>query len=87
MKSPQAIHVTLCTSRGMKLNKEFRFFVYLLESYAAHKNMRATDVLRTLDDKKLTDFVFGMYEIYHCESIDNAFIDLDSLIETGKPAW
>ena len=49
--------------------------------------MRATDVLRTLDDKKLTDFVFGMYEIYHCESIDNAFIDLDSLIETGKPAW
>lgn len=86
-ESPLAIRATLCTSRGMKLNKEFRFFAYLLESYAAHKNMSASEVLRMLDEKNLTDFVFGMYEIYHCESIDNAFMDLDSLIETGKPAW
>ena len=69
------------------MNKEFRFFAYLLESYAAHKNMRALEVLRTLDEKKLTDFVFGMYELYHCESIENAFRDLDSLIETGQTAW
>lgn len=69
------------------MNKEFRFFAYLLESYAAHKNLRTSKVLQMLDEKKLTDFVFGMYELYHCESIDNAFRDLDSLIETGQTAW
>ena len=37
--------------------------------------------------KKLTDFVYGMYEMYHTESLENAFRDLDSLIATGKPAW
>lgn len=37
--------------------------------------------------KKLTDFVYSMYEMYHSEAIENAFMDLDSLIETGNPAW
>lgn len=36
----------------MKLDKEFRFFTYLLESYAAYKNTTAGAVLRTLDEKK-----------------------------------
>lgn len=71
----------------MKLNKEFRFFAYLLESYAAHKNISASQVLKILDDRNLTDFVYNMYEIYHVEAIENAFMDLDSLIETGEPAW
>ena len=71
----------------MKLAKEFRFFTYLLESYAAHKGTTAAHVLETLDEKQLTDFVYGMYEMYHSEAIENAFLDLDSLISTGKPAW
>ena len=69
------------------MNKEFRFFTYLLESYAKYKNTSAAQVLKTLDDKQLTDFVFGMYEMYHSEAIENAYADLDSLIATGKPAW
>ena len=40
-----------------------------------------------LDEKNLTGFVYDMYEIYHTEAIENAFMDLDSLIATGKPAW
>ena len=40
-----------------------------------------------LDEKKLTDFVFQMYEMYHSEAIENAYEDLDSLIATGKPAF
>ena len=40
-----------------------------------------------LDEKKLTDFVFQMYEMYHSEAIENAYADLDSLIATGKPAF
>lgn len=71
----------------MKLSKEFRFFTYLLESYANYKGTTASDVLAQLDEKNLTDFVFHMYELYHVEAIENAFHDIDSLIQTGKTAW
>ncbi|GHV74952.1 hypothetical protein AGMMS49940_22540 [Spirochaetia bacterium] len=69
------------------MRNEFLFFCYLLESYAAYKNMTASEVLKILDEKELTDFVYGMYEMYHTESINNAYTDIDSLITTGKPAW
>lgn len=68
------------------MKKEFMFFAYLLESYAAYKDTSAGEILKILDEKNLTDFVYGMYEMYHCEALENAFADLDSLIETGKPA-
>lgn len=71
----------------MRLNKEFIFFTYLIESYANYKGISAYDVLKLLDDKKLTDFVYSMYEMYHTEAIENAFLDIDSLITTGKTAW
>jgi hypothetical protein len=71
----------------MNMSKEFIFFSYLIESYAVYKNMAAADVLKILDAKKLTDFVYDMYEMYHSESINNAFMDIDSLITTGNPAW
>ena len=69
------------------MSKEFRFFIYLLESYAQYKNIAANEILKTLDEKNLTEFVYQMYEIYHTEAMENAFKDLDSLIQTGKPAW
>ena len=34
-----------------------------------------------LDELKLTDYVFGMYEMYHSEAIENAFANIDKLIE------
>ena len=71
----------------MRLAREFVFFAYLLESYAARRGTDAGSVLRELDERGLTDYVYGMYELYHSESIDNAFADLDSLIATGRPAW
>lgn len=71
----------------MKLNEEFRFFAFLLESYANYKGMSAGEVLKQLDERNLTDFVFNMYELYHVEAIENAYKDIDSLIETGKTAW
>lgn len=70
-----------------KLSKEFRFFTYLLESYANYKGVTADEVLAQLDEKELTDFVYNMYEMYHVEAIENAYKDIDSLLETGKPAW
>ena len=69
------------------MSKEFRFFTFLLESYARHKGISAYEVLKILDEKKLTDFVYNMYEIYHVEAIENAYKDMDSLIATGKTAW
>lgn len=69
------------------MDKEFRFFTYLLESYAAYKGETADSILKQLDEKNLTDFVYKMYEIYHSESIENAYKDIDSLLETGKTAW
>ena len=71
----------------MKLTKEFRFFTYLLESYAAYKETTADQILQALDEKHLTQFVFDMYELYHSERIENAFADLDSLIATGETAY
>ncbi len=43
--------------------------------------------IQVLDEKNLTDFVYSMYEMYHSEAIENAFSDLDSLINTGRTAW
>ena len=69
------------------MSKESDFFVYLLEHYATYKNTTAEKILKILDEKELTDYVYDMYEIYHSESLDNAFNDIDSLIEKGKTAW
>lgn len=69
------------------MNDEFRFFTYLLESYANYKGTTAAEVLAQLDEKNLTEFVYNMYEIYHVEAIENAYRDIDSLIQTGKTAW
>ena len=54
---------------------------------ANDNTMSASDVLKILDEKNLTDFVFNMYEIYYVEAIENAYMDIDSLIKTGKTAW
>lgn len=69
------------------MDKRFRFFTYLIESYAVYKNTTADEIMKILDEKELTDFIYDMYEIYHSEAIENAFTDIDSLILTGKTAW
>lgn len=69
------------------MDKQFQFFCYLLESYAQHKTMSPAAVLTLWDERGITDFVYDMYEMYHQEAIQNAFVDIDSLIETGNPAW
>ncbi len=69
------------------MDKKFESFAYLPESYADYKDTTAHDVLQLLDQKQLTDFVYDMYEMYHSEAIENAFSDLDSLINTGRTAW
>lgn len=63
------------------MTKEMKFFTFLMEQYAHYKNTTADKILRQLDELNLTDYVFGMYEMYHSEAIENAFADIDKLIE------
>lgn len=69
------------------MNKKLEFFIFLLERYSYYKNTSAGRILNELDKKQLTEFVYNNYEIYHSERLENAFEDLDNLIETGKTAW
>jgi hypothetical protein len=59
------------------MSKEFSFFIYLIERYAAHLGVTADVAYRRLADKGLVDYAIGMYELYHVEAIENAFADLD----------
>ena len=69
------------------MTKEMEFFIYLLEQYTEKKKAKSGDIMRQWDEKKLTDFIFNQYELYHSESIENAFKDIDSLLLTGQTAW
>lgn len=57
------------------------FFIYLIENYAAYKNIGADEVMQKLDELKLTDLIYDMYEMYHQEAIENAYRDIDKLID------
>lgn len=62
------------------MKKEDEFFIYLLEKYSEHKGISTTDVINKLDELELTQFIYNMYERYHCEAIENAYNDIDELI-------
>lgn len=64
------------------MTKEMEFFTFLMEQYAQYKNTTADKILRQLDELNLTDYIFNMYEMYHVEALENAFADIDKLIET-----
>lgn len=65
------------------MTKEMEFFAFLMEQYAQYKNTTADKILRQLDELNLTDYVFNMYEMYHIEALENAFADIDKLIENN----
>ena len=51
-----------------------------VETFLNKYQIMDEEVLKQLDDLKLTDFIFDMYEMYHQESIENAYNDIDKLI-------
>lgn len=67
--------------------EEMKFFMYLLEYYADYKNKKTGDVLKEWDESGITQKIYDNYWVYHTERIENAYMDIDSLIKTGKPAW
>ena len=45
------------------------------------------DVLREWDEHGITQEIFNNYLIYHTEALTNAYMDIDSLLATGKHAY
>lgn len=66
------------------VSKEMCFFTYLLENYATFKKQRADIIFQQLDDLNLVETIFNNYEMYHRENLNNAFIDIDLLIQKNK---
>ena len=60
--------------------KEAEFFIYLLERYAYYKNQGADEVLRKWDEAGITQLIYDLYEIYHVERLENAFVDIDEIL-------
>ena len=53
------------------MSKEAEFFIYLLERYADYKK----------DQSGITKLIYDLYDIYHVERLENAFEDIDKLVE------
>ena len=69
------------------MDVEHEFFVFLLENYACTKNRSTGDVLREWDEHGITQEIFDNFWIYHTEALTNAYMDIDSLLATGKHAY
>ena len=63
------------------MSKEGEFFIYLLERYAYFKKEKASEILKLWDRIDLTNLIYDLYDIYHVERLENAFEDIDKLVE------
>ena len=69
------------------MTEEMCFFMYLLEYYADYKNKKSAEVLNEWEKCGIIQKVYDNYWIYHTERIENAYLDIDSMMKTGKSAW
>lgn len=60
------------------------FFIYLIEHYAIYKNKDTNEIMKELKELDLLDEILNRYEFYHIERIENAYEDIDKLIEEKK---
>ena len=63
------------------MSKESEFFIYLIERYAEYKNSSAPEILTQWDSLGITEMIYNLYEMYYCESLENAFDDIDELVK------
>ena len=69
------------------MSEKLKFFLFLIERYAQHKGKSTGEVIKEWDAHGITQKIFEGYWEYHTERIENAFIDIDSLLATGSHAW
>ena len=63
------------------MSEKMKFFIYLLEHYAQAHNTSADTVLQKWDALGISDLIYEMYDLYHTESLDNAYEDIDRMIQ------
>ena len=63
------------------MTKELDFYIYLLEHYAHYKKAPTNIIIEKLEKLDLDKLIYNMYERYHIEAIENAYSDIDELIE------
>ncbi|MCC8159729.1 MAG: DUF3791 domain-containing protein [Oscillospiraceae bacterium] len=68
------------------MSEEMKFFIYLLECYAEHKAKKSGETLKEWKERGIIQKIYDNYWIYHTERLENAYMDIDSLITTGKHA-
>ena len=64
-----------------ELSNEILFFIYLLEKYAEYKSVSTVTILKTFDEAHITEHIKQMYPMYHTERIENAFEDINRLLQ------
>jgi hypothetical protein len=69
------------------MTEEMKFFIYLLEYYAAYKNEKTGNVLKEWEKHGITQKIYDNYWLYHTERMENAYMDINSMISTGKSSW
>lgn len=69
------------------MTEEMKFFMYLLECYAGYKNKKTGDVMKEWEECGIIQKIYDNYWVYHTECIENAYMDIDCLMQTGKFAW
>ncbi len=69
------------------MSEKMEFFLFLIERYAQYKEKSTGEVIKEWDAHGITQKIFEGYWEYHTERIENAFVDIDSLLETGNHAW
>lgn len=62
------------------MSKESEFFIYLIERYAEYKKSSVSKILALWDKLSITDMIYNLYEMYHCEALENAFEDIDEIV-------
>ena len=63
------------------MSKEAEFFIYLLERDADYKKEKASEILKMWDQSGITKLIYDLYDIYHVERLENAFEDIDKLLQ------
>ncbi|MCD7839366.1 MAG: DUF3791 domain-containing protein [Erysipelotrichaceae bacterium] len=66
------------------MSTETEFFIFLLENYASYKNTTADVILKQWDDLGIIEYIQDMYELYHVERIENAYDDIDKIVEEAR---
>lgn len=66
------------------MTKEMEFFIYLMEHYSIYKGKPTNEIVEELKILNLFEEVYNRYEFYHIERLQNAFLDIDKLINEKK---